>query len=101
MLEVSLKVDFSTAGYCYLLSIPLKPVPVEPFQYSRLHHTPQLGSVQPAPDQPVLGWSVSLQLALAGLRTIAGSGISIFTEWASRLPMRMEVAFGHLLKLSP
>ena len=30
-----------------------------------------------------------------------GSGISIFTEWASRLPMRMEVAFGHLLKLSP
>ena len=30
-----------------------------------------------------------------------GSGNSIFTEWASRLPVRMEVAIGHLLKLSP
>ena len=86
MLEVSLKVDFSTAGYCYLLSIPLKPVPVEPFQYSRLHHTPQLGSVQPAADQPVLGWSVSLQLALAGLRTIAGSTATGTTQPVSEQP---------------
>ena len=30
-----------------------------------------------------------------------GSGNSIFTEWASRLPLRMKVAFGPSEKLPP
>ena len=30
-----------------------------------------------------------------------GSGNSIFNYWGSRLPLRMEVAFGHLKKLPP
>ena len=34
-------------------------------------------------------------------RVSQGSGNIIFTNWASRLPLRMEVAFGHLKSYLP